>query len=341
MSRSKRALLLIAAGLVCLPLAIPLGIPLGIPQASAGRLASEHTRDGRAVKQAFREVIADVRRSVVKVMRYGEQRGLGVIVSPEGYVLTKASTLATQPVCQLRGGRPHKARVVHRNDELDLALLKIDVEGRELPHVVWAEIDLRAGQWVIAPGTREDPLAVGVVGGPARKVKQQSGILGVSLNDTEDGPRITRVYPYSAASRAKLQKGDLVTHLDGKPVANRGRLTQRIKALAPGTEVELEVQRNEKQLTIKVSLGSSNPVPSGNHDTREFSVRRFGFTSAFEHDAMLTADECGGLLVNLRGEPIGITIARVSRTGCYALPAKLIAEYLRDRLGDVSPPESD
>ena len=171
-----------------------------------------------------------------------------------------------------------------------------------------------------------------------RKVHHQSGILGVSLDDTDHGPRITRVYPQSAARRAKLETGGR-DHPHRRPAHPHPRWSSLpgSRPSPPAPALKLTVQRDDKSLTIRVTLGSGSPVPNGNHSIGEFSVRRFGFPSAFEHDAMLTADECGGVLVNLRGQPVGITIARASRTGCYALPAKLVEKYVRDRLGDVSP----
>jgi hypothetical protein len=38
----------------------------------------------------------------------------------------------------------------------------------------------------------------------------------------------------------------------------------------------------------------------------------------------LTLDECGGPIIDLDGNAIGITIARVAQHGCMAIPADAI-----------------
>jgi S1-C subfamily serine protease len=58
------------------------------------------------------------------------------------------------------------------------------------------------------------------------------------------------------------------------------------------------------------------------------SDRRSGFPVIFQHDQPLKPSECGSILIDLHGAVIGVNVARDSRIGTYAIPAKTVAELL-------------
>ena len=85
--------------------------------------------------------------------------GSGVIVSPNGYILTNHHVVEAADEIQvaLSGGSTLPARVVGADPETDLAVLKIDAEN--LPAITFAQADsLRVGDWVLAVG---NPFGVG------------------------------------------------------------------------------------------------------------------------------------------------------------------------------------
>jgi len=89
------------------------------------------------------------------------QRGLGsgVIVSPEGYLLTNHHVVegADDIEVQLTDGRQARARVVGSDPETDIAVLKIDLD--RLPAIVFGNSDqLQVGDTVLAIG---NPFGVG------------------------------------------------------------------------------------------------------------------------------------------------------------------------------------
>jgi len=85
--------------------------------------------------------------------------GSGVIVSPQGYVLTNNHVIdnADQIAVALRDGRSSSAALVGKDTDTDLAVLKIDL--RDPPAIVLGQSGaLRVGDVVLAMG---NPLAVG------------------------------------------------------------------------------------------------------------------------------------------------------------------------------------
>jgi len=82
----------------------------------------------------WERVVAQVRPAVVRVLTQTPRWttcGSGVIVSPEGYVLTAAHVLenARSIVVVVEGCRKYNALVVKIHDWTDLAILRIDAEG--------------------------------------------------------------------------------------------------------------------------------------------------------------------------------------------------------------------
>src|ERR1700678_4698423 len=69
------------------------------------------------------------------------------------------------------------------------------------------------------------------------------------------GALIGDVSPNTPASKAGLQKGDVIVKLKGQPVSGYGDLRLRISQMAPGTSVKLDVWRDGKAQDYTVALG--------------------------------------------------------------------------------------
>jgi serine protease Do len=93
------------------------------------------------------------------------------------------------------------------------------------------------------------------------------GYLGVHIQDLSPeiakafnynlsgGALIGDVSPNTPASKAGLQKGDVIVKLDGQPVSDYVDLRLRISQMAPGTSVKLDVWRDGKTQAYSVALG--------------------------------------------------------------------------------------
>ena len=80
--------------------------------------------------------------------------GSGVIVRPDGYILTNAHVVGRQTAgvtVTLADNREFEAEIVGRDESTDIALLEIDANG--LPTVPWGDSTaLRIAEWVLAVG---------------------------------------------------------------------------------------------------------------------------------------------------------------------------------------------
>jgi serine protease Do len=68
------------------------------------------------------------------------------------------------------------------------------------------------------------------------------------------GALVSQVEPDTPASRAGLQKGDIILDVDGKPVTNANGLRNTISSLQPNARVNLKVLRNGTDQDIPVTL---------------------------------------------------------------------------------------
>ncbi len=85
--------------------------------------------------------------------RHGSGMGSGVIVSPDGHILTNNHVVegAGELAVTLPDKREFKAKVIGADPKTDLAVIK--VEARDLPYVSWGDSSkLRVGDYVLAVG---------------------------------------------------------------------------------------------------------------------------------------------------------------------------------------------
>jgi serine protease Do len=81
-------------------------------------------------------------------------QGSGFVIDPAGFVVTNNHVVgdARAVKVELADGREFEARVVGRDQQTDLALLKVEAGG-PLPSLIWGSSDqLRVGDWVVAMG---------------------------------------------------------------------------------------------------------------------------------------------------------------------------------------------
>jgi len=312
----------------------------------------DHFKDSPQVKAAFRKVVDSARNGVVEIVCQGDTDdkplsvALGTIVGADGWILTKASELRGRITCKIHEKGQHVAKLIGVSMEYDLAMLKIEAD--DLPAVTFdVSTDCLPGQWVATAGMGEDPLAIGVVSVSRREIPANPGVLGVRLVDPAQsrpaekapaGARIEAIDEGSAAKKAGLKVGDVITHVDDKAVAGNEALVRTIRGFQAGTRVQLRVIRGEERLTVEAEL-QSRPVPFQDQLGQTLSKRAAGFPAAVQHDTVLRPNQCGGPLVGLHGKILGINIARAGRVVSYAIPSDVVTKLLGDlKSGKLAPP---
>ena len=81
--------------------------------------------------------------------------------------------------------------------------------------------------------------------------------LGVVTNKSGDGVAITEVVKGSAAEKAGLLNGDVITKLDDQKITSPGNLMDAVKAHKAGDEVKVYYLRDSKKKDTKAKLGES------------------------------------------------------------------------------------
>lgn len=113
--------------------------------------------------------------------KVAEAVGSGFIVSPDGYIVTNNHVIsldregqADEVTVKLSDGKQYRSRIVGRDPESDIAVLKIDAPGA-LPFVKFGDSNkARAGDWIIAIG---NPFGLGgtVTSGIISSVNRNTG----------------------------------------------------------------------------------------------------------------------------------------------------------------------
>jgi serine protease Do len=93
--------------------------------------------------------------------------------------------------------------------------------------------------------------------------------LGVTLQDlnqglaetfglkTPDGAIVSSVANGTAAAKAELKPGDVITKIDGDPVRASGDVSSRVGMAKPGQKIKLTVWRDKANVDVDVTLGAA------------------------------------------------------------------------------------
>lgn len=302
-------------------------------------------RNGETMRVLFNGVVQEVSQSTVAIKSGDKQIAMGSIVDENGFVLTKKSELKAPIFCEFADGSEVSATVFGIHEDTDLALLKI--EKKKLKPIAWAKKTPRAGSWLVT--THPDGMAnsVGVVSVAPRVIPGGHGFMGIEMDLTfkGQGALVSKVNRNTPAQRAGLKVGDIVIRVAEREVGNSQDLAQTIRGKKPGDKVELVVKRGSRIVDIVMVLGSNldlNPnLQRSNFQNNmggRLSRRRHDFPLAFQHDSVLAPNQCGGPVVNLDGQAIGVNVARSGRVSSLALPVSVILPIIDElKSGNLAP----
>jgi serine protease Do len=129
----------------------------------------------------------------------------------------------------------------------ELDRLRRDLELRIRPEIEWFR-----WRWEPLPPQPVRPRRLGVV------VQDLSSQLAEYFGVTR-GVLVASVTPGSAAERAGVKAGDVITAVDGVTVASAAALEREVARLVPGREFSLTIVRDRKSLTLKATLEGASP----------------------------------------------------------------------------------
>ena len=305
--------------------------------------APRESKYSRSTLAEYRSCVKDARASTVSVVRNGQQVALGTVVTADGYILTKASEVGKGPVeCGFMDGNFLPAKVVNKLDADDLALLK--VEGNNFKPVTWKEAEVPVGTMLAASGIDENPISVGVLSVQARNLDDSNkGFAGLALKESGDGAgvAIMQVVSGGPSDKAGIDPTDVILAIDGTKVKHPHELMKIIASKGPGDVAKFTVKATSGQEEeVAVTLGSRAEMnrinapgvdPTAQMGTN-LSERPSGFPSALQNDLGINANQCGGPVVDIDGNVVGLNIARSGRTSTLMLAGKVV----KGLLGEVA-----
>lgn len=294
--------------------------------------------------RAYREAIGDQWKATVQILDADKQLALGTIVRPDGWITTKSTEVPDTPIdIRLHDGTRAAGKVRIRRPEIDLALVKI--ERNDLPSIRWnVDAEVPLGGWLASADARSLPLALGVVSVRSRTIQQEGAVLGIQLSTKHASPYVVSVVTGSGAAMAGIREGDVIKELDGQPMETQQQALAYLRTIPAGTRIGVVVEREENSIAMQaqmMDLSRSLLDPTEMEVNGRISARSTGFREVIQHDTVLAPSDCGGPLIDVDGNAVGLNIARAGRVCSYALPARVVASSVEEMLlSAASAPEA-
>ena len=315
----------------------PILLALGLSQSVQGvqSLESELRKNGDTVVAVFEGQRAVLQKSSAVIRDGRKELAYGVVISADGYILTKASEISKISAISVTvdEAKFDNAKVVATDAAWDVALLKIEAQGLQ-PIQYASSSDIPQGTWVVAngatSGSRRRALP-GIISAKPREIPASGGAaLGVVLKTNTKALEIEEVNEKSGAQEAGLKKGDVIVMIDGKNVSKIEEMAALMKDKKAGSTVKVTYKRAGKAETVDVRLAAKGELfaqkSRNDQMSGDYSSRRTGFPRVIQHDVLGNKESTGGPLLNLEGLCIGMNIARADRAQSFAIPVEELKE---------------
>lgn len=313
-----------------------------LPSLRNRRILAVERQSSQLLKEAG-PVAEGIYPSVVSFWKDDRNIALGTIVHKDGYIVTKASEVQKRaPVTCLINDRQLPVTLVRINQDEDVALVK--VETTDLTPANWNTVPapstptVQPGSFVLTPGDDGNLLAIGTYSVQPRSTEfGEQAFLGVKPERVESGVMITQVNPGEASHAAGLIDGDIITELGGHTIADVDDLVTAIRSYRPGDSVKIKYFRHGLANSTRALLAGRN-MPSEqaahfkmmNRLGAILSRRCDNFSFVFQHDTPLFPEQCGGPILDLSGNVVGMNIARQGRASSLAIPSSRMQTIVDD-----------
>lgn len=291
--------------------------------------------------EAIAPALQDAAKSTVRVYYRKERLAYGTVIGKGLQVLTKWSevkpTNGAGLVVENGAGKLYPAAVSGIYPDEDLVAL--DISGEALKPVAWSEVKLPLGSFLTAPQPDGRMAGFGVLGVQERNLRETDhAFLGVVYDDnyTGSGLKVGNVLKDSGAEKAGIKRGDILRRIAGRELTGIEELRAALVGVQPGDHIMLQIERDGNTSEVEAVLGSRPDFPEFMAERArqmetmgtDISQVRDSFPNAIQTDMNITPQQIGGPVVNLKGEVIGITVARADRTRTFVMPAATVREVL-------------
>lgn len=93
-----------------------------------------------------------------------------------------------------------------------------------------------------------------------REIRSNHAFLGVMTKASDEGAKITEVTEESAAEKAGLKEGDVITKVNDDKIKNSDDLYKAIGKYKPNEKVNVTYKRDGKENTVSIALGENKQV---------------------------------------------------------------------------------
>ena len=296
------------------------------------------------VHEAFETLAASMEESVTQIVDQHGRSVLGTVVSTDGLIVSKDSLVDRNGRCIFSDGQQWPYRVIATDKQRDLCLIEV----KRRPTVPVRFNDLPAAGGLTVPGTisvsigRNSSVAAwGVVTLPSYdfQIDQADGFeLGALLSAfpvSSVGPitgvEVLRVSPRTLAEQMGLRVGDQIRSLNGQKIQTRAQIDNIVRNLRMGdlvTATTIDRMGRTKRISYRASA-KGKPSMHDRWGGGPYSKRRFGFGLTLVHDSVLNPENCGGPLVGLQGELLGVNIARSMRVASLAIGSDDVLKFVK------------
>jgi len=116
------------------------------------------------------------------------------------------------------------------------------------------------------------------------------------------GALVSDVQADAPGAKAGLRTGDVITELDGKPITDAGELQMLVGQKQPGDTVHLEVMRDDKPISVPVTLEELGGKNGSETASSEHGKGRWGLNlgdlTKEERDQLQASSSVHGAIVN-------------------------------------------
>lgn len=327
---------------------------VAMPDPFAGLTPSEKkdlTEQAASFFRAAKPAVATAAKSTVTLSYRGQRLCYGTVVAATGTehpaILTKWSEIRNvrhRLAVTTPAGDTFPATVIGVYPRHDLAVLTAGARGAKLVPLDLSRSPSPApGSFLVLPTPDGRAKHFGVVSVGERSLREKDkAYLGVVMDFAragKNGVPLREVMAGSAADRAGLRGGDVITTVGQTPVTAAMEMRNLLQRQEPGSPVTIRYRRGGREKSATVRLGT-RPEMAGIRRVSPERMRRMermgtvpshvrtNFPSVIQTDMPITPRDAGAPVTDLDGNTVGIAIARGSRIKTYIIPAATVRSIL-------------